>query len=70
MLRLLKHAEAMALDPKLREALGNSGVDGTESTPANPALAEELQNGIANVVPTDLSAQIPAFADDYADATR
>ncbi|MDA7882264.1 transketolase [Akkermansiaceae bacterium] len=37
---------------------------------ANPALAEELQNGIAGVVPTDLSAQIPAFADDYADATR
>ena len=37
---------------------------------ANPALAEELQAGIANIVPTDLSAQIPAFADDYADATR
>jgi len=37
---------------------------------ANPGLAEELQNGIAQVVPTDLSAQVPAFADDYADATR
>ena len=37
---------------------------------ANPALAEELQTGVSNIVPTDLSAQIPAFADDYADATR
>jgi transketolase len=37
---------------------------------ANPALAEELQAGVSNIVPTDLSAQIPAFADDYADATR
>lgn len=37
---------------------------------ANPALAEELQAGVSNIVPTDLSAKIPAFADDYADATR
>ena len=37
---------------------------------ANPALAEELEAGFSNIVPTDLSAQIPAFADDYADATR
>ena len=37
---------------------------------ANPALAEELEAGVSNIVPTDLSAQIPAFADDYADATR
>ena len=37
---------------------------------ANPVLAEELQAGVSNIVPTDLSAQIPAFADDYADATR
>jgi hypothetical protein len=40
MLRLLKHAEAMALDPQLREALGNSGADGSDPTPANPVLAE------------------------------
>ena len=37
---------------------------------ANPELASELQDGIAKAVPTDLSAMIPAFADDYADATR
>ena len=37
---------------------------------ANPELADELQAGVSNVVPTDLLAQIPAFADDYADATR
>lgn len=42
MLRLLKHAEAMALDPKLAEALGNDGTDGTEATPPNPVLAEEV----------------------------
>lgn len=37
---------------------------------ANPGFATELQDGIAKAVPTDLSEQIPAFADDYADATR
>jgi len=37
---------------------------------ANPELAAELQDGVAKAVPTDLSAQIPAFAEDYADATR
>jgi len=37
---------------------------------ANPALAQELQDGVAKAVPTDLSAQIPEFASDYADATR
>ena len=37
---------------------------------ANPELANELQDGIAKAVPTDLSEQIPAFADDYSDATR
>jgi len=37
---------------------------------ANPELATELQNGVSKAVPTDLSEQIPAFADDYADATR
>lgn len=37
---------------------------------ANPELASELQDGVAKAVPTDLSEQIPAFADDYADATR
>jgi transketolase len=37
---------------------------------ANPELAAELTAGIANAVPVDLSAQIPAFAADYKDATR
>lgn len=37
---------------------------------ANQELASELEDGAAKVVPTDLSDQIPAFADDYADATR
>jgi len=37
---------------------------------ANKDLASELEDSIAKVVPTDLSDQIPAFADDYADATR
>jgi hypothetical protein len=38
MLRLLKHAEAMALDPQLREALGG---DEEGATP-NPVLAEDV----------------------------
>jgi transketolase len=37
---------------------------------ANPALAQELTESVALAVPTDLSAQIPAFAADYKDATR
>ncbi|MEO5715409.1 MAG: transketolase [Luteolibacter sp.] len=37
---------------------------------ANPALAAELTAGVAKSVPLDLSAQIPAFAADYKDATR
>jgi transketolase len=37
---------------------------------ANPALAAELTAGVANAVPLDLSAKIPAFAADYKDATR
>lgn len=37
---------------------------------ANQDLASELEDSIAKVVPTDLSDQIPAFGDDYADATR
>jgi len=37
---------------------------------ANQELASELESGVAKVVPTDLSDKIPAFADDYADATR
>jgi transketolase len=37
---------------------------------ANPALAAELNNGVAQFTPADLSAQIPAFAADYKDATR
>jgi len=36
----------------------------------NQELASELEDCVAKVVPTDLSDQIPAFADDYADATR
>ncbi len=37
---------------------------------ANPELADELTDGLAKAVPTDLSGQIPAFAADYKDATR
>lgn len=37
---------------------------------ANPELALELEGGVGKVVPTDLSGQIPAFVEDYADATR
>ena len=37
---------------------------------ANPALAQELTECVAYAVPSDLSAQIPAFAADYKDATR
>jgi transketolase len=37
---------------------------------ANPALAAELTAGVANALPLDLSAKIPAFAADYKDATR
>ncbi|MFT4177161.1 MAG: transketolase [Luteolibacter sp.] len=37
---------------------------------ANPALASELEDNVAGNLPADLSAQIPAFAADYKDATR
>jgi transketolase len=37
---------------------------------ANPELAEELKNGIAKVVPSDLIDTLPEFDDGYADATR
>ena len=37
---------------------------------ANQELASELEDNVAKLVPSDLSDQIPAFGDDYADATR
>ena len=37
---------------------------------ANPELAKELTDGVAMATPSDLSAQIPTFAEDYKDATR
>ncbi len=37
---------------------------------ANPELAKELTESVANSVPVDLSAAIPEFAADYKDATR
>jgi len=37
---------------------------------ANPELSQELTESVAQAVPTDLSAKIPAFAADYKDATR
>jgi transketolase len=37
---------------------------------ANPELAAELTASVAQAVPSDLSAHIPAFAADYKDATR
>ncbi|WP_193212404.1 transketolase [Luteolibacter marinus] len=37
---------------------------------ANPELAAELTDSVGGVVPSDLSAKIPAFPEDYKDATR
>lgn len=37
---------------------------------ANPELARQLTEGVALSVPTDLSDQIPAFPENYSDATR
>lgn len=37
---------------------------------ANPALAEELSNGVAKAIPSDLLDRIPGFDADYKDATR
>lgn len=37
---------------------------------ANPELASELEHAVAKAVPNGLSDKIPAFANDYADATR
>ena len=37
---------------------------------ANPELASELQKSVAGTIPSDLIDAIPAFAEDYADATR
>ncbi len=39
-------------------------------TAANPELAKELQDCVGGVIPSDLLDTIPAFGDDYADATR
>ena len=37
---------------------------------ANPELAEELRNGVGQVVPSDLIDTLPEFDEGYADATR
>lgn len=37
---------------------------------ANPELAAELQSHVSGSIPSDLRETIPAFPDDYADATR
>jgi transketolase len=37
---------------------------------ANPELAAELNAGVTKSVPSDLSSKIPAFAEDFKDATR
>ncbi|MFM2241244.1 MAG: transketolase [Verrucomicrobiota bacterium] len=37
---------------------------------ANPELAAELQAGVQGSIPSDLADRIPAFAEDYKDATR
>ncbi len=39
-------------------------------TAANPELAKELQDCISGAIPSDLRDTIPAFGDDYTDATR
>ncbi len=65
MLRLLKHAEAMALDPKLREALGNSGAEDTEATPPNPVLAEDVFKKFrASLKQEEAQPDIMAMTDD------
>ena len=37
---------------------------------ANPALASQLDDGLANKLPADLLDKVPAFGEDYKDATR
>lgn len=37
---------------------------------ANPALAKELDQGVSGELPADLIDKVPAFAEDYKDATR
>ena len=37
---------------------------------ANPELAKQLDDGVGNKLPADLLDSIPAFAEDYKDATR
>ena len=37
---------------------------------ANPELAQQLDDGLANKIPADLLDQIPPFGEDYHDATR
>lgn len=37
---------------------------------ANPELARQLDDGVGNKLPADLLDSIPAFAEDYKDATR
>jgi transketolase len=58
-----------------KKAAGKAAFDTWKSTydawaKANPALASELEDSVAGVLPADLSAAIPAFAADYKDATR
>lgn len=58
-----------------KKAASKAAFDGWQQTydawaAANPALAEELTDGLAKAVPTDLTEKIPAFPADYKDATR
>jgi hypothetical protein len=42
MLRLLKHAESLAMNPKLRVAISGKSVDGAEPTGPDPVVAENV----------------------------
>ena len=64
MLRLLKHAEALALDPKLAEALGGAGeVDAKRG--ADPVLAESVFKKFrASLSADEAQPDIMAMTDD------
>jgi len=58
-----------------RAAEGKAACEAWETTfaawsAANPALAEELSNGVGKVVPSDLIDRLPEFPSGYVDATR
>lgn len=64
MLRLLKHAEALAMDPKLAEALSGTGEEREEAGP-NPVMAEQVFKKFrAGLSPDEAQPDIMAMTDD------